>query len=52
MLRDAQLDATAGAAGEEFHIENVLADLSPVAHEGRPPAAHAADSKMFDAQRL
>jgi hypothetical protein len=47
LLRDAELDATAVAAGEQLHVENAFTDLSPFTYQGRPSAAHAADPKVL-----
>jgi hypothetical protein len=47
-LRDAKLDATAVAAGEQLHIQNPFANLCPVPHQRRPSAADPADPKVLD----
>jgi hypothetical protein len=49
-LWNAKLDATAVAAGEKLHVQDALANLRPLAHQGCPPAADAADPKVLDAE--
>jgi hypothetical protein len=49
-LWDPQLDATAVAAGEKLHVQDPLANLGPLAHQGCPSATDATDPKVLDAE--
>src|ERR1700682_4338445 len=43
-----ELDAPAVSTGEQLDVEDALTNLSPLPHQCRPSAAHAADPEVLD----